>query len=228
LTWQWELRAPPEAPYLRVGMYDVDGQETPARTVRALHRRGTRATCYLSAGSWERWRPDAKRFPKRLLGRPLAGWPGERWVDVGHLKGPLARILRGRLDVCARKGFDAVEPDNLDAFEQRTGFGVTAREQLAFNRWLAREAHRRGMAVWLKNDPDQAASLAPAFDGALVEQCVQYRECRRFRPFAARGKPVLDVEYRGRLATVCRATRPLGIRALRKHLDLGPWRRACP
>jgi hypothetical protein len=30
---------------------------------------------------------------------------------------------------------------------------VNGREQLRFNRWVAREAHRRGMAVGLKNDP---------------------------------------------------------------------------
>ena len=228
LSWQWELSKPPAAPYLQVGMYDVDGQETPARTVRALHRRQVRVSCYLSAGSWERWRPDARRYPKALLGTPLDGWPGERWLDVRHLRGALARILRARLDVCARKGFDAVEPDNVDGYLQKTGFAIHARDQLAFNRWLAREAHRRGMAIFLKNDPDQAAKLEPSFDGALVEQCVQYRECHRFRPFARAHKPVLDVEYRGRMRTICRLTKPLGVSAMRKRLQLDRPRTACP
>ena len=228
LSWQWELSSPPKAPYLAVDMYDVDGQETPARTVRALHRRGVRVSCYLSAGSWERWRPDAGRFPKALLGRPLDGWPGERWLDVRRPRGALARILRARMDVCARKGFDAVEPDNVDGYQQRTGFAIRPRDQLAFNRWLAREAHRRGMAVFLKNDPDQAASLTRSFDGALVEQCVQYRECGRFRPFTRARKPVLDVEYRGRMSAICRVTEPLHISAMRKRLALDRARSACP
>lgn len=227
LRWQWQLSEPPRAPFLDVDAYDVDGQETPRATVRALHRRGIRAICYLAAGSWERTRPDAGRYPAALLGRALEGWPGERWIDVRQLDGALAAILRDRLDTCARKGFDAVEPDNVDGYVNRSGFPLRARHQLRFNRWLAREAHRRGMAIFLKNDPDQAAALADAFDGALVEQCLQYRECSRYRPFLARGKPVLDVEYRGTLATICPPARRLGIDALRKRLALGAWRRAC-
>jgi hypothetical protein len=44
-------------------------------------------------------------------------------------------LTRPRL--CREKGFDAVEPDNIDAFTNDTGFPMTYEDQLRFNRWLA-------------------------------------------------------------------------------------------
>jgi hypothetical protein len=126
--------------------------------------------------------------------------------------------------MCRRKGFDAVEPDNVDGFENRTGFPLRAHDQLAFNRWLARAAHRRGLAVLLKNDADQARTLEPRFDGALVEQCIQYRECGKYRPFARAGKPVFAVEYR----RVCPRHPPPWLDLMLKRLRLDAWRVPCP
>jgi hypothetical protein len=58
----------------------VDGFETTARSVRALHALGKHVICYTDVGTWENFRPDAGRFPRSVLGRPN-GWPGERWLD---------------------------------------------------------------------------------------------------------------------------------------------------
>src|SRR3954454_23250567 len=54
-TWQWQLTQPVD-PSVDAAMYDVDLFETPAAVVRALHARGRRVVCYMSAGSLERWR----------------------------------------------------------------------------------------------------------------------------------------------------------------------------
>ncbi|MFN8163295.1 MAG: endo alpha-1,4 polygalactosaminidase [Solirubrobacterales bacterium] len=45
------------------------------------------------------------------------------------------------------------------------------RDQLRFNRWIARQVHRRGMAVALKDDGRQATQLSALFDFAIVEEC---------------------------------------------------------
>ena len=44
-------------------MYDVDLFDTPVSVVASLHARGRKVICYMSAGSWEDFRPDATRFP---------------------------------------------------------------------------------------------------------------------------------------------------------------------
>ena len=85
-----------------------------------------------------------------------------------------------------RQGFDGVELDEIDGWQQDTGFRLTAGDQLRYNRFLAREVRSRGMAAGLKNDLDQVRALLPSFDFAVNEQCVQYVECGRLLPFVGR------------------------------------------
>jgi hypothetical protein len=162
--------------------------------VAALHARGRRVICYVDVGTRENFRPDARSFPRSILGRPN-GWPGERWLDVRRLS-ILEPIMRRRFQMCARKHFDAIEPDNIDGFQSNTGFPLSGREQLRYDEWVAGEAHALGLAVFQKNDPSQARELEPHFDGVLDEQCNQYRECGSFRVYLAVGKPVLNAEYK--------------------------------
>ena len=60
-----------------------------------------------------------------MLGKELDGWPGERWLDVRRWD-VLEPILAARFDVCRQKGFDAVEPDNVDGYANESGFPLTA------------------------------------------------------------------------------------------------------
>ena len=81
LTWTWQLQG--DVPTDRaVDAYDIDLFDPPDATFAALNGRGIRVICYLSAGSWEEWRDDAAAFPSAVRGRPLDGWPGERWLDI--------------------------------------------------------------------------------------------------------------------------------------------------
>jgi hypothetical protein len=66
--------------------------------------------------------------------------------------------------MCKSKGFLAVDPDNVDGYSNVNGKGLTAADQLDFNRFLAGEAHKQGVAVGLKNDNDQIAQLVDVFD----------------------------------------------------------------
>ena len=142
-SWQWQLTGEIDSSY-DVAMYDVDLFETPIETIAFLQAEGRIVICYLSAGSVEDWRDDAVLFPDRIVGEPLDGWPGERWLDVRQLA-LVEPVLAGRLDLAVEKGCDGVEPDNLDGHVNATGFDITAADQLKFNRWLADEAHRRGL-----------------------------------------------------------------------------------
>ncbi|MDO8212484.1 endo alpha-1,4 polygalactosaminidase [Conexibacter sp. CPCC 206217] len=223
-SWQWQLDGRLDAS-VPARVYDVDGFDTSAAAVARLHRDGRYVVCYFSAGAWENWRPDRDRFPAATLGADN-GWPGERWLDVRRLRA-LAPVLRDRIAMCARKGFDAVEPDNVDGYANDSGFPLTARDQLRFNRWLAQTAHAHGLAVALKNDLEQARALQPSFDFAVLEQCFQYRECGRARPFLRAGKAVFDAEYALPRERFCEPAKRLGISAIRKRMGLGAWRDAC-
>ncbi|MDT5037849.1 MAG: hypothetical protein QOE03_3034 [Micromonosporaceae bacterium] len=225
LTWQWQLQGKPDL-NLPVQVYDIDAVESSAGDVAALHTAGRRAICYLNAGAYEDFRPDRARYPAAVRGRPLDGWPHERWLDIRRWD-VLEPILRDRIATCRRKGFDGVEPDNVDGFANGSGFGLTAEDQLTFNRRVADLAHSYGLAVGLKNDVEQAASLAPWFDYAVNEECVEHDECDLLRVFTAVAKPVFHVEYALAVDRFCAATRRLGFSSMRKKVDLDAWRQPC-
>jgi hypothetical protein len=225
LTWQWQLSGSLDLS-VKAAVYDVDGVETTAAQVTALHTAGRRAICYVNAGAYENWRPDRGRFPAAVLGRPLDGWAGERWLDVRRWD-VLGPIMADRLRVCRAKGFDGVEPDNVDGYANASGFPLTAADQLTYNRRLAALAHSLGLAAGLKNDLDQAATLAPAFDFAVNEECAAYRECAALRAFTAARKPVFHVEYEVGTARFCPTARTLGFSSMRKRWELDAWRQPC-
>ncbi|MGW1767479.1 endo alpha-1,4 polygalactosaminidase [Streptomyces sp. NPDC002073] len=224
LAWQWQLSGRLDRS-VDVPVYDVDGFTTGAADVAALHRDGRRVICYLSTGAWEDFRPDAGDFPRAVVGRPN-GWEGERWLDIRRIR-VLEPLMARRLDMCRAKGFDAVEPDNMDGYRNRTGFPLTAADQLRYNRLVARLAHERGLAVGLKNDLDQIPQLVGDFDFAVNEQCAEYAECERLTPFVRAGKAVFHAEYELPVARFCAQSRRLGLSSLLKEYELGPWRRNC-
>jgi hypothetical protein len=223
-TWQWQLTGRLDLS-VPAQMYDIDLFDNSAAVVARLHRMGRHVICYLDAGTYENYRPDAHLFPASVLGRPN-GWPGERWLDIRQIS-VLAPIMRARFAMCARKGFDGVEADNVDGYENDTGFPLTGADQLAYNRWLARTAHSFGLSIALKNDVDQARQLEPYFDYALDEQCFQYQECDKLRPFTAAHKAVFEVEYQLPASRFCAQANRLGFMSMVKDLNLDAKRTVC-
>ena len=224
--WQWQLQGKIDVG-VRAPVYEVDGFETPASTVRRLHRRGRRVICYLDVGSWESYRPDKAEFPRSVIGRTYEGFEDERWLDVAHFQ-RFEKPLKQRFNMCARKGFDGVEPDNVAGWEKenRTGFKITRADQLRFNRWVANQVHGRGMAVALKNDGRQAKQLASNFDFAVVEECFQYHECGYYRnAFVKEHKAVFEAEYELKPKRFCKTARAIDFSSIRKSYDLfaRPW-----
>lgn len=231
--WQWQLTGQGIDWSYSADIYDLDLFEVDASTVSRLQTSGSRVICYLNAGSWENWRPDADTFPEKLLGSDYQGWPGERWLDIRQLE-LLAPIMESRLDKCQAKGFDGVEPDNIDGYLNDTGFPLSYADQLAYNRWLAVQAHRRGLSIGLKNDVEQAEDLVNLFDWALAEDCFSESWCQEISPFQEDGKAVFAAEYTDRMTArffkskVCPRAESLNISVILKHRDLDAWRQNCP
>ena len=217
LTWYWQLSGTINN-NVAAAAYDVDGFDTSAAEVAALHAQGKKVICYIDVGTAENWRPDYSSFPASVLGKTY-GWPGERWLDVRALS-ILEPIMTARFQMCQSKGFDAVEPDNMDGYSNSTGFPLTAAQQLTFDEWVANEVHSLGMAVFQKNDTDQTSKLQPYFDGMLDEQCNQYSECNTTQPNLSAGKPVLNAEYSLSTGSFCAADNAAGIMGARFDLNL--------
>ena len=160
-------------------VYDIDGEDSPQSFIDKLHGMGRKVVCYISVGTWENWRKDAGKFPKSVIGKPDGGWKGERWLDVRQTQ-ILEPIMTARLQMCKAKHFDGVDPDNMDGFENRTGFKISYKQQLAYNAWVAQEAHALGLTADEKGDNDQVQDMAKYFDFAVTEECWKQGWCNEF------------------------------------------------
>ena len=207
-------------------LYEIDMFDTPSDTVTALHAAGRKVICYVDAGTWEDFRPDAGAYPDSVKGNPVSGFGNERWLDIRQ-QSVLQPILSARLDQCQAKGFDGVDFDNVDGYTNDSGFPLAASDQLEFDTWLADEAHARGLSVALKNDLDQIPDLVPYFDWAVNEQCYRFQECDKLLPFVQAGKAVLEIEYGGSTAKFCPAANALGFNAIKKRRSLNASRFQC-
>ncbi|RUA01161.1 MAG: endo alpha-1,4 polygalactosaminidase [Deltaproteobacteria bacterium] len=225
-TWQWQLSGQIDTA-IDVQMYDIDLFDTAQSVIDRLHADGRVVICYFSAGSLEDWRPDAGNFPPEVVGKPLAGWPGEKWLDIRRID-VLGPIMQARLDLAVSKQCDGVEPDNMDAYQNDAGFPLTASAQLAYNRYIAHQAHLRDLSVGLKNDLDQVPQLVGDFDWALNEECFAYNECDALDPFIRAHKAVFGVEYQGHPGVFCPQAAAKHFSWMKKRLILDAWRVACP
>ena len=231
--WDWQIGAATEADIgvpTGVNLLDVDGFLASAASVASWRARGIYTVCYINAGSWQPGLPDAGDYPDVLKLQADPNWPGEYFLDVTDVFRPgsvLAAILGKRLDMCKAKGFDALEPDNLQNDENVKSGKITMQAQLDFNGWLADLAHAKGLAVFQKNGPDKilrattaGTTMVDTFDGILDEQCQQFGECDALGEFSKRGKLALDVEYDKSLTLDCSSFTASGIVALKKDLLL--------
>ena len=203
--------------------YQLGGSYRPAAGVRIVDRdrtstpaRGVYSICYVNAfqtqpgeNAW--WRKHHPSLLLRVGGRYVhdPGWPGEYLLDTSTAakRTALLAVVGSWFDRCARAGFRAVEPDNLDSWTRHGVRGaITRADDVAFARALVGRAHAHGLAVAQKN----AAELTRAgigFDFAVAEECEVYRECGTYT--AHYGRHVVEIEYtdngRAAFTRACRA-----------------------
>ncbi|MBF0493224.1 MAG: endo alpha-1,4 polygalactosaminidase [Deltaproteobacteria bacterium] len=224
-SWQWQFSGLPIDTSVNAEIFSLDGFDTDAALVAELHAQGKHVVCYMDMGTWEDWRPDASQFPASVKGLGN-GWPGENWLDIRRLD-ILLPLLEARLDLCHAKGFDAVEPDNMDGYSNTTGFPLTANDQLQFNQTIAEAAHVRGLSIGLKNDISQVANLLPHYDFAINESCFEFGECALLNPFVDAAKAVFNVEYNLAINDFCPQANAMNFNSMKKNRNLDAYREAC-
>ncbi len=206
-------------------IFDFDLFDNDASVIASLHAKGKKVICYFSAGSYENWRSDASKFTSAVKGKSN-GWAGENWIDIRNLT-VLGPIMTARLDLAKQKGCDGVDPDNMDAYTNNTGFTLTAADQLTYNKFIADAAHTRGLGVGLKNDLEQVSDLVSVYDWQINEQCFYYNECNYLTPFINAGKPVFQIEYDLTTSQFCPQAIAMNFDSLKKNMSLDAPRTSC-
>jgi hypothetical protein len=233
-------------------LMDVDGFNISASKITNLKAAGVYTVCYLDVGSYEDGRPDSSLYPAYLkifkdvqwnewfldvkdVFRPIqpAGTQlvNNQWVDASGkplvsapTAGALALLLEARFKMCADKGFDSLEPDNLQNDENAGGL-ITVQQQIDFNGWVADTAHKYNLAVFQKNGPDKillkdktGKMMVEKFDGILNEECQQFTECAPLAEYVKRGKLALNTEYSQTLN--CTTSNTYTINSIKRDLGL--------
>ena len=219
--------------------YQLGGSYRPAAGVRVVDRdrtstpaRGLYSICYVNAfqtqpdeNGW--WLAHHRALLLRVGGHYVhdPGWPGEYLLDTSTAakRTALLTVVGGWFDGCARKGFKAVEPDNLDSWTRQGVRGaITRSDDVAFARALVARAHERGLAIAQKNTTE-LTTAGIGFDFAVAEECEVYRECATYT--AHYGRHVIEIEYtdnpRSAYTRACRA-RGRSISVILRDRDVVP------
>jgi hypothetical protein len=231
--WQIELATPLTDMSIDVPVYDIDLFDNPASTIATLKGLGRHVICYFSAGTFENWRPDASNFTASDKGNPVVGWPGENWLNTQSAN--VRNIMTARLDLAVSKGCDGVDPDNVDGYNNRDGFGSTADSAVDYVTFLANAASERSLSIGLKNAGAIVPNVLSLMQWEVNEQCEIYAECHFFQPFISAGKPVFHVEYPSSapnvnqvtISQICGDQTAAGFSTVMKNLNLDDWVHAC-
>ncbi|KAF4488028.1 endo alpha-1,4 polygalactosaminidase precursor [Fusarium agapanthi] len=152
--------------------------------------------CYFNAGALQSWDKDIKQFPKAVIGHSLAyPYDSEEWyLDIRD--STVLELQKARLDVAAKIGCDAVDPDNVDAWQQ------DGEDPTDYAHSIKTKDGNR-LLVGQKNAPEIAEDLVSALDFAVLESCrgttdpdeENWPFCEDFQTYVDAGKPVLQIEY---------------------------------
>ena len=228
-TFQIQLSNYPPTLSVDASVFELDLFETSQEIIYTLHQSGKKVICYLNAGAWEEYRPDSGDFPGSALGKDYIGWEGERWLNISNYEA-FSRSISARFDLALSKGCDGIDADNINGFQQDTGFEITAQDQLTYNIWLSEKAHQRGLAIGMKNNNEQVADLVDYFDFAILEDCTLYDECEEFLQFSEQGKSVFQIEYTDSLSSLedfCSNSKTNGYVGVLKNRNLDAWIQSC-
>jgi hypothetical protein len=198
--------------------------------VESVRTMGAAPVCYMNAGTLDTTASDLDAFPPLDIGRPVTEEGTERWLDTRDIKG-LAPAIIARLDLCKDKGFMGVLAGNLENHQYRTGFPIGERQQLEFNVWLAREAHRRGLTIGMWNSRSQIVPLASTYDFVVLSGCFTDGYCNEVQPFVEAKKGAFLIEYAEEQRTdieFCAAAQGFGVMGIIKRRVMDGWLRLCP
>ncbi len=215
VKWNYVISVPTFPIDLQVDVYIVDLFDTPISFISQLKNANKTVYCYSSAGTYENWRPDANNFDKSVIGNNVDGWAGEKWLDISKIV-KLYNVMNARAQMAKAKGCDGMDWDNVDGYQQNTGFNLNYNKQLVYNMFLVIISKINGLKVGLKNDVEQIKDLYLYYDFAINEECYKYKECNTYTQFITNNKPVYNVEY----SSSCPSSPLAGLSTILKKLSL--------
>jgi hypothetical protein len=211
---------------------DIDAFSATKELVDAFHSQGIKVIAYVSVGTFENYRPDKALLPPEIIGNIYPEWPDEQFLDIRQIE-KMRPFISSRFDMIKAKGFDGIEPDNMDGYGEENGFNLTLDDTKIFCEWIIKEAHNRGLCIGQKNTEELVPQLYRKFDWVLTEDIFNQNTQSDYSLYISTGKPVFSAEYTDVTsaehfnAFVCNKAKQLKYFAFLKHRDLTQWKYEC-
>lgn len=211
---------------------DIDAFSATKELVDAFHAKGIKVIAYVSVGTLENFRPDSLLLPKDIIGNIYPDWPDERFLDIRNIE-KMKSFITSRFDMIKDKGFDGIEPDNIDVYSEETGFNFGLDDAKLFCEFIIDEAHKRNLSIAQKNTEELVPLMYNKFDWALTENIFHQNIQSAYSQYISAGKPVFSAEYTDEMNTtdfnalVCIKAKQLKYFAFLKHRDLTQWTYEC-
>ncbi len=219
---------------------DVDAFFTTKESIKKWQKEGREVIAYISVGTYESLRPDAGDFNISIRGNAYPGFKNEYFVDIREIDS-LKPIMKKRFDMIKEKGFDGIEPDNMDSYirdvygdKNGTGFSLTKEDGKRYIDFILKEAKDRNLSIGQKNAYELAIDYVDKFDWALTEDMFYENFEDRMRIYAENNKTVFATEYTDSmtkehfLSDVCPKAERLGYVAILKDRNLTEYIVNCP
>ncbi|MFM2047806.1 MAG: hypothetical protein RI955_352 [Bacteroidota bacterium] len=211
---------------------DIDAFSATKELVDAFHAQGIKVIAYISVGTIENYRSDSGLLPTEIIGNIYPAWPDERFLNIREIE-KIKPFITSRFDMIKQKGFDGIEPDNMDGYGEINGFNLTLNDTKLFCEWIIEEAHRRGLSIGQKNTEELVPLLYKKFDWALTEDIFNTNTQNNYSLYITINKPVFSAEYSDVMSItdfntfVCSKAKQLKYFAFLKHRNLTQWTYEC-
>lgn len=192
-SWDWQLTEPFDLSR-DVKVMDLEPASVTTKDIARLKARGVFTICYVSVGTIENFRSDFLQFPENVIGNIYGDWPDENFLDIRQMD-ILLPLMRKRFHKCRKLGFDAIEADNMDVYENDSGFPITQDDNVKYLRALADIARDMGLQIAQKNVPELSPLLIDKFDFVISEGCFHNNWCEQLSLYRAAGKNIYNAEY---------------------------------
>jgi hypothetical protein len=192
-------------------IYDIDGIDNPSSTVSALHAMGDKVVCYVEVGTAGDYYSAADEGiattyyaqlqAAGVFGTKLSGYP-EYFLNINSAQ--TVSIIEAMIQQqCGKKGFDGVETDLDETFnnnEGSSGFTISQANEETYLTTLANYMHSIGLAWISKNLDDTGVAsfvsdMQPLAQGMISEECNYNGTCSLLSSFLSAHKWVGNAEY---------------------------------
>eukprot|EP00834_Sanchytrium_tribonematis_P001924 NODE_51_length_31136_cov_0.357670.p12 type:complete len:290 gc:universal NODE_51_length_31136_cov_0.357670:18418-17549(-) len=187
--------------------------------IKQLQSKGKKVLCQYSVGVWRQGQPA---LDKKYMGNEIQSNVFALNVKEDAVKNYVSQFIQKAEDF----GCDGFEPLDMNVYSRDNGLDITLDDQFSYSKWLADQAHSKGLFIGMYNAVLQLAAI-DSFDYAVAINCFMTNNCVNYSQVISKAKPVFDMETTLKTDAFCEKANSLNFYAITKPSDFGPGAEYC-